>query len=254
MKQFSFIHILLLILMLVVYHCSHAQEYIVPLRGDTIKGDVRPAGIGITQRVQIIGQDGKKKSFGVTEVREFRYKEDVYRPIKGLNGYVFMKLIQDGYLGLYGFQPDNQTNYDGRFLMRKDGSGLEVPNLTFKKSITKFLSDCPSVSDKVENGDLGRRDIETIVSEYNNCINKNTTEVAVETKKLDPLDALEQKVKAKTTFEGQADALDMIADMKKKVQRKEKVPNFMVEGLKSALSSQTDLATDLDAALKVLAN
>lgn len=254
MKQFSFIQILLFILMLVVYHCSHAQEYVVPLRGDTIKGDVRTAGIGITQRVQVIGEDGKKKSFGVTEVREFRFKEEVYRPIKGLNGYVFMKLIRDGYLGLYGFQPDNQTNYDGRFLMRKDGAGIEVPNLTFKKSITKFLSDCPSVADKIDKGDLSRRDIETIVSEYNNCINKNTTEVAVETKKLDPLDALEQKVKAKPAFEGQADALDMIAEMKKKVQRKEKVPNFMVEGLKGTLSTQTDLSPDLEAALKEIAN
>ncbi|HEY0772285.1 MAG TPA: hypothetical protein VGD31_18315, partial [Sphingobacteriaceae bacterium] len=136
----------------------------------------------------------------------------------------------------------------------RDGSGIEVPNLTFKKSITKFLSDCPTVADKVEKGDLGRREIETIVTEYNNCINKNTNEVAVETKKLDPLDVLEQKVKAKPTFEGQNDALDMIAEMKKKVQRKEKVPNFMVEGLKNALSSQTDLTTDLDAALKELAN
>jgi hypothetical protein len=254
MKQFSFLHILLLILMLVIYQCSNAQEYVVPLRGDTIKGDVRPAGIGITQRVQVVGEDGKKKSFGVTEVREFRFKEDVYRPVKGLNGYVFMKLIKDGYLGLYGFQPDNQTNYDGRFLVRKDGAGMEVPNLTFKKSISKFLSDCPSVSNKVDNGELGRRDIETIVSEYNNCITSNTTEVAVETKKLDPLDALEQKVKAKSAFEGQSDALDMIAEMKKKVQRKEKVPNFMVEGLKNALSKEADLSTDLDNALKELAN
>ncbi|HEY0655781.1 MAG TPA: hypothetical protein VGD65_21750 [Chryseosolibacter sp.] len=254
MKHFSFIQILLLILMLVVYHCSHAQEYVVPLRGDTIRGDVRPAGIGLTQRVQVVGQDGKKKSFGVVEVREFKFKDEIYRPVKGVNGYVFMKLIKDGYLGLYGFQPDNQTNYDGRFLMRRDGSGIEVPNLTFKKSITKFLSDCPTVADKVEKGDLGRREIETIVTEYNNCINKNTNEVAVETKKLDPLDVLEQKVKAKPTFEGQNDALDMIAEMKKKVQRKEKVPNFMVEGLKNALSSQTDLTTDLDAALKELAN
>lgn len=254
MKQFSFIQILLLILMLVVYHCSHAQEYVVPLRGDTLKGDVRPAGIGITQRVQVVGEDGKKKSFGVTEVREFKYKEDVYRPIKGLNGYVFMKLVKDGYLALYAFQPENQTNYDGRFLMRKDGSGMEVPNLTFKKSTTKFLGDCPSVAEKIERGDLGRRDIETIVSEYNSCITKNTTEVAVETKKLDPLDALEQKVKGKAAFEGQTDALDMIAEMKKKVQRKEKVPNFMVEGLKSTLATQTDLSTELDAALKELAN
>ena len=252
MKQFSFIHILLFILMLVVYHCSHAQDYVVPLRGDTIKGSVRPAGYGANQRVQITPIDGKKRSFAITEVREYTYKQDVYRPIRGLTGYVFMKVIRDGYLTLYGFQPENQTNYDGRFLMRKDGLALEVPNLTFKKSVTRYLSDCPSVSEKVESGELNKRDLETIVDEYNACIGKNTRVVAVDKQKFSPLDALEQKVKAKEDFQGKSDALDMIADMKMKVQRQEKIPNFMIEGLKNALSSQTDLTTDLDAAIKEL--
>lgn len=254
MKQFSFIHILLFILMLVVYHCSHAQDYVVPLRGDTLVGDVRPAGIGTNQRVQVTPQGGKKKSFGVVEVREFKYKDEVYRPVKGLTGYVFMKLIRDGYLALYAFQPENQTTYDGRYLMRKDGAGMEVPNLTFKKSVTRYLSDCPPVAEKVEAGELNKRDLELIVDEYNNCIGKNTNAVAVETKKLNPLDALEQKVKAKPNFEGQSDALDMIGEMKKKVQRQEKVPNFMIEGLKSTLSSQSDLTPDLEAALREISN
>jgi hypothetical protein len=254
MKQFSFIHILLFILMLVVYHCSHAQEYVLPLRGDTLKGSVRPSGIGNTQRVQVTPADGKKKSFGIIEVREYKFKDEIYRPVKGLNGYVFMKVIRDGYLALYGFQPENQTNYDGRFLSKKDGSGMEVPNLTFKKSVSKFLSDCPTVSAQVDEGKFSKRDIETIVEEYNKCITSNTKEVVVETKKLDPLDALETKVKQKSSFQGQTDALDMITEMKKKVQRKEKIPNFMVEGLKSALSTEADLKTDLDNALKELAN
>ena len=252
MKQFSFIHILLFILMLVVYHCSHAQDYVVPLRADTIRGSVRPTGIGKNQRVQVTPENGKKQSFGMTEVRAYTYKNETFRPVRGVTGYVFMKLLRDGYLALYAFQPENQTNYDGRFLMRRDGEGLEVPNLTFKKTLSKYLSDCKTVSEKVEKGELGKRDIEAIVDEYNGCIGNNTKGVVVEAKKLDPLDALEQKVKAKSAFDQQSDALDMIADMKKKVQRQEKIPNFMIEGLKSALSSQTDLTADLNAAIAEL--
>ncbi len=254
MKQFSFIHILLFILMLVVYHCSHAQDFVVPVRGDTIKGAVRPTGMGITQRVQITPEDGKKKSFGVTEVRSFRYKDEVYHPVKGLDGYVFMKMLREGYLSLYGFQPANQTSYDGRFLSRRDGQGMEVPNLTFKKSISRFLADCPAVADKVDAGELGKRDIELIVDQYNACVTKNTTAAAVENQKLTPLDALEQKVKGKAEFPGKSDALDMITEIKKKVQRQEKVPNFMIEGLKGTLSNQTDLAPELEATLKQLSN
>jgi hypothetical protein len=254
MKQFSFIHILLFILMLVVYHCSHAQDYVVPLRGDTIKGNVRPSGSGAAQRVQISPIDSKKKSFGVVEVREYKFNNEVFRPVKGVNGYVFMKIIRDGYLTLYGFQPDNQNNYDGRFLGKKDGSGIEVPNLTFKKSVGRFVSDCPTLAAKIDEGKFSKRDIEAIVDEYNDCISTNTKEVVVETKKLNPLDALETKVKQKSSFQGQNDALDMIAEMKKKIQRKEKIPNFMIEGLKGALASEVDLKADLDSALNELAN
>ena len=95
-------------------------------------------------------------------------------------------------------------------------------------------------------------ELEAIVDEYNNCVTKNTATVAVEIQKLNPLDALEQKVKAKEEFSGRSDALDMIAELKKKVQTGEKIPNFMLEGLKNALSSQPDLTTDLDTALKEL--
>jgi hypothetical protein len=42
--------------------------------------------------------------------------------------------------------------------------------------------------------------------------------------------------------------------MKKKVQQREKVPNFMIEGLKKALSTQTELTPDLETALKEIAN
>lgn len=251
MKNLSFLHILLFILMMIVYHCSHAQDYVVPLRGDTIKGTVRPAGVGTMQRVQVT-TDGKKKSFGVVDVREYKYRNEIYRPVKGINGYVFMKLLRDGYLGLYAFQPENQTNYDGRYLVKKDGSAIEVPNLTFKKSILKFVSNCPDVTEKIEKGELGKRDIEVIVDTYNGCIDKNTKSADVEVKKLSPLDALEQKIKTKSSFEGQADALDMIAEIKGKVQRNEKIPNFMVEGLKKSLSAQADLTADVEAALKEL--
>jgi hypothetical protein len=253
MKQFSFIHILLFILKMIVYHCSHAQDYVIPLRGDTIKGSIRPEGVGALQRVQVTPSEGKKKSYGVVEVREYKYKGEIYRPIRGVSGYVFMKLLKDGYLALYGFQPENQSNYDGRCLVKRDASTMEVPNLTFKKSLTRYLSDCPTVAEKIDKGEYSKRDVEAIVDAYNSCVAKNSEAVNVQAKQLNPLDALEQKVKSKSAFAGQSDALDMISEIRNKIQRNEKIPNFMIEGLKKSLSTETDLSVEIDAALKELA-
>jgi hypothetical protein len=64
-------------------------------------------------------------------------------------------------------------------------------------------------------------------------------------------DILEGKVKAEADFEGKSNALDMISEIKSKVARSEKVPNFLVEGLKSTLT-QDAFKADLENALKTI--
>ena len=76
---------------------------------------------------------------------------EVFQPVKGPYGYTFMKLVKSGYLSLLSFQPENQSSYDGMWLLKKDGDGIEVPNLTFEKGMKKFLSDCPALVKKIDN-------------------------------------------------------------------------------------------------------
>jgi cell fate (sporulation/competence/biofilm development) regulator YlbF (YheA/YmcA/DUF963 family) len=171
-----------------------------------------------------------------------------------------MKTIKSGYLSLYAFQFENQVNYDGLLLLKKDGSRLEVPNLTFKKNMVKFLEDCEDVSARIENGELSKKKIDTIVDEYNACINKRTAErsqilsqKAEANKKISSWDELENQVKAAQDFEGKPDAIEMIGEIKGKIRRQEKVPNFMIEGLKKSLS-KSDLTPTLDKALAEIQN
>src|SRR5690606_23106883 len=102
----------------------------------------------------------------------------MYHPVNAPNGYVFMKLLKRGYLSRYAFQPQNQNNYDALFLMKRDGNGLEVPNLTFKKSMKRYLDDCPTVADKIESDILNKRDINEIVDQYNACIMTRSNAIA----------------------------------------------------------------------------
>jgi hypothetical protein len=48
---------------------------------------------------------------------------------------------------------------------------------------------------------------------------------------------------------GKSNALDMIAEIKSKVGRSEKIPNFLIDGLKSTLT-QDVFKTELENALK----
>lgn len=251
MKNFTVIHLLLFILLMLVYQCTHAQDFVINQKGDTLYGKVKPFPSPIDPRVQVAVEGQPKKNFRVVETRGYRYKDETFIPVRHNGRYVFMKVLRPGYLTLYAYQMDNQVTYDGRYFGRKDGTGMEIPNLTFKKAIARYLADCPDVASKVESGEFGRKDIDKIVDEYNGCINKSSNETAVQVKKIEHWDILEEKVKNQKDLHTKGDALEMIAEIKGKIKRNEKIPTFMVDGLKNALAN-AGLDTELQNALNEL--
>lgn len=255
MKSYCIVPVLIALLLMLAYECS-GQDYVVTIKKDTLQGEVKPLTYGSEKKVQVTTADKKKTVLGVTQVFAYVYRGETYHPVRNDKGYTFMKLIKPGYLSLYAFQAENQVNYDGRYLVKKDGARLEVPNITFKKGLTKFLAECDAVVIKIENGTLGRTMLLEIVDEFNACIDSKTRAtnqvIATETaqiKKAAPWDVLQEKLNAEPEFEGKKDALDMISEIRKKVRQSEKVPNFLIEGLKNALASR-NLQAELDAALK----
>jgi hypothetical protein len=258
MKTFGIIHIILFFVLMLVYQCVSAQDYVVNVKGDTLTGSIKPLTFGPDKKVQVTSADKKKTVVPIFQVKAYSLKGEIFQPVKGPSGYTFMKLLKAGYVSLYAFQLENQTSYDGRFLLKRDGTGTEVPNLSFKKITSRFFSDCPAIESKIEDGTYGKKELDTIIDEYNACINGRTAEhtqvIATRTeqvKKINSWDILETKVKALSEFEGKTNALEMIGEIKNKISKSEKVPNFLINGLKGTLT-QPELQADLETALKEL--
>jgi hypothetical protein len=238
---------------------SFAQDFIVTVQGDTLKGEVKPLTYGTEKKIQLTEPGKKKVIYPFFKVKAFSVGGGLFQPVKGPDGYVFMKLLKSGYLSLYSFQHPNQTLYDGLYLLKKDGTGIEVPNLTFKKGMRNFLDDCPAVADKIDSDVLNKRDLNQIVDEYNACIDSRSsrTETAVAANRPLPQpvktssawEALENKVKAQPDFAEKENALEMIGEIKNKMAASQRIPNFLIEGLKSSLSAET-FKTELENALK----
>ena len=235
------------------------QDFIVTIQGDTLVGEVKALTYGPDKKVQI-AQTGKKKVvYPFYKVKSFTIDNEVFQPIKGPQGYTFMKLIKGGYLSLYSFQSNNQNLYDGQYLLKMDGEGIEVPNITFKKGMKRFLDDCPTLADKIDADVLNKKDLLQIVDEYNTCITNaaanNRTVVeskpVVPSSVIDTWNALENKVKSQSDFAEKENALEMIGEIKGKISSSQKIPNFLIEGLKNSLN-QNEFKAELDAALGTL--
>lgn len=227
------------------------QDFLVTLKGDTLYGTVFCTRLGQMQRIEY--STGKKKQyFTPVQVRTLRSGNDHYFPVRTTNGYQIMKLLKPGYLSLYAFQLENQITWDGLYLLKKDGSGLEYSGLLFKKRMSKFLEDCPEIRQQIEEKELKRSDLEEIVDLYNQCIEERTQIQTTTAKRIIRWEELEQKVRDMPAFEGQADALDMIREIRRKIDNGETVPRFMRENLRSILKPYTAVSELLDQLLNEL--
>jgi hypothetical protein len=258
MKSFTVVHVLLLLLLLLVYQCAKAQDYVLTTKGDSISAEIKSWGSGSTSKIMVTKADKSKEVFNLFQVKSYSVKGDIFYPIKFGGQYQFMKLIKKGYLSLFVFQREGQFDYAGQYLYKMDGKGMEVPNLNFKKGMAHFLSDCSDISEKAAKGDYRKNDLLTLVDDYNNCIqsksNVMTPAPVVDVKaeaKTKTWHILLEKIEAHQDFDGKADAIEMVKEIKNKIQRNEKVPNFLTSGLKATLTP-ADLTESLNAALNDL--
>ena len=95
------------------------------------------------------------------------------------NNAIFLKLEIDGPLRLFRFFATRTgggynatyTYQSAEYYLQKGNGPLKRPKgISFRKDMMDYLSDCPTVADKIHDKDFKRRDLEVIVMFYNkNC-------------------------------------------------------------------------------------
>lgn len=226
-----------------------AQDFVVTAKGDTLQGSVKMAVNGYEKRLNITSPDGKKTSLSVVQVKSFTLSGERYETVRSVDTYEFMKPLKTGYLSLYAFRKENQLSWDGRYLMKRDGKGMEVPNLAFKKNMERFLLDCPDVSVAVGEGKLGSSDLNQIIDTFNACITERTGTFAATTNRTEVWDVLQRDVDA-SALATKSDVTEMISEAKNKIRRGEPLPKFLVDALTQALAGDENLTAKLKSALQ----
>ncbi len=245
--------------MLLSCTASAQKNYLITSKADTLYGKIRILSYDLIDRVQI-ETDKKKEMYTALQVLTVEIDSQVYKPIQYDRKVMLMKLLKPGYMSLYAFRLPDKNFYDGRFLVRLDGTSIEVPNIGFKKILGTFLEDCETVANQVKNGDLVKKELDKIIDDYNICIAevKNnvrppvvTEPVQAQNEKTIAIESLINKVEAED-FSTKKDALDLLRDIQTKASKNETIPNYLSEGLKSYLSNVPSITVDLENLLELL--
>jgi hypothetical protein len=236
---------------------ARAQDYVVTLQNDTLRGKVTIVNYDKMDKVQIKGEK-KKDILSAVHVNSISIAGKTYRPVRTTQTYELMQLMKPGFLSIYLGRRENSMRYEVQYLVRLDGAAIEVPNIGFKKFMMDFLRDCPIVSNKIDQGALGRKNVEQIVDEYNSCLDKagkakDSNPVAknlVEPgdPKLVALDELKSVIQ-KLTFANQKDAVDIVGDLYEKVRNRQAIPRYLIESLRGLLKDVSEAQPALEKAL-----
>lgn len=235
---------------------TSGQDYVVTLKSDTLLGRVKIMAYDLIDRIQV--NDGKKKQhFTAIQVRLAVVGKETFQPVRIENGYQMMQLVNPGFLALYLARRPNSLSYEIQYLVKRDGSAMEVPNLSFRKNVSEFLKECLTVSQKIDNGELTRKNLSQIIVEYNTCLDNQAksivdkTPVDADDARLLALTALKKKVEG-IQMPSQKDALDLLNDIREKVRNKQTVPNYLMESLKGMLKDIPECQAELEKVLGTL--
>ncbi len=253
----------LLILIFVISLKGYAQtDTLITLKGDKLIGKaIVSSGKNSIQTITLKTETEKKK-FKVYEIKSLQIKDDLYRPIKVSAQYQLGLLIKEGYLSWYKYQDTGSSNsFSSSILIKADETRMIVPNLSFKKYMSKFLNDCNVVRDQFANEGYKKSDLAKIVDDYNGCIDTNTDVINSETKivsnnpgVVNQVNNLIKRIKEDNSLEDVEGVVDMLNDLSFKIKTNAKLPSYLKNALQSSFKNNQLYTNKLNEILAVKKN
>jgi hypothetical protein len=247
-----------LLVWLVIPAAVYAQDKVILASGDTLEGK---ASILYPDKYfeEISFDDGTNRRRMKAYQFIWLLKDDeIYRAVKNTDKYQIMKLYKPGYLSLYYYRVDQSYSFGGLYALRRDGIGTEVPNMGFKKNMSRFLSDCNSISADVKAGLYKRKDMEKIADMYNACIEQKTAELNQKTESRELSDEASELINeinsliTESASLGYDELTPILEDVKEKVEEGDDIPNYLKRAIKDQVDKKNPLNDKITELLKKL--
>ena len=253
MRSIIGVNVVMILSILFISHNGFTQveDYVVTVKGDTIKGKLTISVRWNMPQSATIKVGKKKQYFEVYQLKAAGKRDStIYHTIKILGKYRFAELVKGGYLSYYLYSSDepNSVPFGNQVLVKRDGSQKSFSTLAFKKSVRSFLEDCPTVKSNFDNDLYVRKDLDKIIDDYNDCINNNTLELVPEADadKIALLKTLMKQVNRESSITEKDEIQEMLGDIGERLKKNQTIPGYLSDALKKKLEGYPDLLATAD--------
>jgi len=231
---------------------AFGQDYVLTTKQDSLVGKIIVLTFHNTDKVRITDAEKKKSEWLASNVLRMSINNESYKAVKTPTGYRIMKIAKPGILSLCYARQLEEAPYDIPYFVKNTGESLEVPKILFKVQTSSFLKECGDLKERITAGELGRKDLDKIIDEYNHCMERQTvkTTVAQSDPKLDAITEFRKKLEADPTVS--EEAKEIVVDLYKKVQENKPAPNYLKDGLREALKNHPAHLADFEALLEAM--
>lgn len=250
----------LVILTLVTLTVFSQSDKVITLQGDTLTGKAHiSTNTNLVQAITL--KKGKDKwYFKAYELKSVIIDEETFHTLKVEDKYQLGLLQKEGYLSWYKYMGSEETSsreFDTSILIKRDGTQLIVPNLGFKKQVSKYLEDCPTVSNKFLDKIYKKSDLDLIIEDYNSCIAENTEVLrtqqfnqALTQDKIKKVDTLAKAVRDDGSLTDQENVLEMLKELSIKVRSDSNIPSYLKDALRTSLKGNANFTKQINQILE----
>ncbi|KYG73007.1 hypothetical protein [Roseivirga echinicomitans] len=232
------------------------QDILTKRSGETMTGDVQLLSDSDGMPYAVVKNGKDKETVKLFDIQNISMPEyGLIKPMKIGEQYHFALLVSEDYLSVYKYSASNRMDDFGMMALQKfGGAAFALPGIMgFRNLMTDYLSDCKEVSDRIEEKELKRGDIDQIVEDYNGCIalKNSTQQEAVSyykpaTSKISKtmealLQDFEDTLKTSKQVEDKGQVSEMFSDFSSKIKKGEKVPEYLINALKDAIKNDQKL-------------
>lgn len=169
----QFITVLLFLLPCFVF--AQASDYLITKEDSTLYGKIEQSNLLLNNSaIMFRDKQGNTKTYSPSEVVEWRKDGLVYRtkpyPFKRKEPVLtFMQLISESTLGVNVYEYSSRFNSRGTtdLFLEQAGTLTKVRFGRFRKQMIEYFKDYPEITQLVENREVKRGDLLTLVAEYN---------------------------------------------------------------------------------------